>query len=111
VRPRSGCGRCGSEFSSVDVSTEAKLVAVAANEHKAALLGDSPRRGVVNMAAEVGASQSKLAGAPDEQSPERLRRKTLASQLRCHHVGDVRFVASRSKLNRADCFAILSGAG
>jgi hypothetical protein len=45
----------------VDASAEAEFVVVASDEDKATLFGDSRGSGVVNMTAEVGVPQPKLA--------------------------------------------------
>src|SRR3954462_8191779 len=90
----------------VDASAEAELVVLAADEDKAAFLGDSPGSRVVDMAAEVCVPQAQLVCGPAKQRLERSWRKVAASQLGCHYVGNVRFVANGTQLNCADGFFV-----
>ena len=46
------------------LATKAQFVTLAADEYEAALLGDTPRAGVVDVTGEVDALQFKLARAP-----------------------------------------------
>jgi hypothetical protein len=58
---------------------EAEFVALAADEYEAALLGDTPRAGVVDVTGEVDALQSMLVRAPRDQCLESAVNRTITS--------------------------------
>jgi hypothetical protein len=76
----------------------AELIADPLDQDEAALLGNSPRRHVLDMAPQLDALEAQLARPPVNQCDECARGEALSSQLARDQVGD--FGPALSELGR-----------